>query len=139
MRTAAAVVAAVATVMASGATCDSSASTRNVAQAFVGCWHRQAGPIAGLGTRAGAWSVAVKTDGSAVVYAPPGPRCKGRVAFRTTLAFSGGVLTIERAPGCRRAGAYRWLLSGDWLTLNARADGSCAVRAKLFSGRWHRM
>jgi hypothetical protein len=125
--------------MVSGATGHAAASTYSLAPAFVGCWHRHAGPIAGLGTPAGVWSVAVRPDGSALVYAPPGTRCKGRVAFRTALAFKGAVLTIERAPGCRRSGAYRWLLSGDWLTLNPRADRSCAVRAKLFSGRWQRM
>jgi hypothetical protein len=125
--------------MAAGATGHAAASTHALAPPFVGCWHRHAGPIAGLGTPAGTWSVAVKANGSAVVYAPPGPRCKGRVAFRTKLAFTGAVLTIDRAPACRRSGAYRWLLSGRWLTLSAKADRSCAVRAELFSGRWQRM
>jgi len=61
------------------------------------------------------------------------------VDFTTQFAAAGERLTIASVPICPgETGKYTWKASGDDLKLIVVGDGSCAARAALFGGTWHR-
>ena len=110
------------------------ASTTAVPKAMVGCWHRHVPGVPGL-TGPGVWLMRIKS-GELLAYTPGTRKCAGQPDFTATVAAAGSHLTIGSVPVCRTKGLYTWRASANRLTLQAKADKSCAPRRLLFSGVW---
>jgi hypothetical protein len=110
---------------------------------LVGCWQRnvtaadfrRAGAPAGFPT--GVWSIAIKKGGGLATFTPR-TSCRGSADFTTSIAVTGGRLTIRAVPVCPTKGVYGWSVSGTRLTLRAFADKACSPRRGLYAGVWKR-
>jgi len=114
-----------------------SRTDQRVPQPLVGCWHRHVGALP-VGTGPGVWAIKITRLGKLAAYTPGTTACNANSDFTATVSVTKNVLTIGSVPICATKGAYTWKASTTTLTLQAKADKSCAARALLLTGVWRK-